>query len=144
MRLSIGDLNPSRAKFWLISWSNRLLIDFFDPNLKPDCNSSRRGKNVYFCRKYVEMIEIYPKRWIMIEKDKINFFDINWLFWSFNLLFLSFNWLFFNPKEIENDWFESKIDQNSIEILIDDQIWTAWNPNGRFVGPHHWILIEVG
>ena len=55
----------SRSTNRLISWLFRLLIDFFDPNLKPDFNSSWRNRlNCVRIRdwnrsKMIEKVEIY-------------------------------------------------------------------------------------
>ena len=94
----------SRSTDWLILWLNRLLIDFFDPNLKPDFKLlpknqlkcvqiiSKRLKSVDFNRKEIEI------DWKQSKKSKyIGFFDIFQLFRSFDRLFWSFNrlWLIF-------------------------------------------------
>ena len=101
-----------------------------------------------------------PVDWIkiclrMVEKDQL--FSINRLFQSFNLQFLYFNWLFQsfillnfffdlfikNSSKIDQKWsiwinYRSKL-WSTIQFCcwnlnwteIEDQIWTAWNPNGQ-------------
>ena len=126
-------------------WSNRLLIEFLYPNLKPDFNSSwwNRLKSVRIISKSSNLNErdqIFIK--IVWNRSKkltyFDFFDIYWHFWHF----WSLNWSFlikFQLKDqnyVKRDRLQSKIDQIYMEIanvdsnlLLELDSYRNWRSN---------------
>ena len=100
--------NRSRSTNRLITWSNRLLIDFFNSNSWNPNQSSQQNRlnRVQFYRK--NRLTFYKNCSKLIEKVKIN-----WLFWY--ILIFSIQYCRWNRNR----------------IIIDNPIWMAWNPNHR-------------
>ena len=86
------------------------------------------------------MSGLYQKSHLYQKRSKMNqnwlnssdFFDVNWIFWSFNWQFWSIN----DPSDllIENRWKLYRNRNRQYDLIvekIDDQIQTAWNPNGQ-------------
>ena len=106
------------AKFWSKSYSNRLLINFFDLNLA--VRSIVATISIQFRSTIGWNRSILIDNW-SIYIDNIIFFDIYRRFWLINQHLVNLNrlkdWFY-----IEKDWFKSKIDQFYIVIAIVDSI----------------------
>ena len=123
-------LDQPLAKFNFKLYWNRLCIDFF--HLIPAVRSIRHDDSIRIRTIIISKNSIYIIKNLK-RSNWIDFFDINWLFWSFNQLFWLFNWLFwsfdwlfqsFNWLFRSLNWSfnrnRSKIRSKMIEIAIVD------------------------
>ena len=132
--------NQSRSPNQLILWSNCLLIDFFDPNLSSDSKLLRQNwfqwlkkiKNLKIDWNKSKRDRIISK---MIEKVKIN--QLFWYKYTISIFYSIFS-IFYSTKVNLFIKITSKLwlltwlsTWNRIRIVIDDQIWRAWNMNCR-------------